>query len=153
MSAENPAFSLPDRKWVLKTTGGSDNRVSRRDCEKTLQSVKTIPSSSKKESPRISPESQSVVDYYARLDDVKENTSDPITTKTLDSPILRPVSEKSPILPARQKMSPEKTTGYGRGRLRRETAKPETGRVGPSSPAFGPKNINGPSLPRLSLAL
>ncbi len=73
--------------------------------------------------------------------------------KTGDSPILPPVREKSPILPAIQKMTLEKTTGYAYGHLRRKRPKPETGHVGLSNPTFGPKNINGPNLPRRSLAL
>ncbi len=51
---------------------------------------------------------------------MKENTDDPIVSKILDSPISRPVKDKSPVLPARQKTSLEKTTGYDSGVLRRE---------------------------------
>ncbi len=60
---------------------------------------------------------------YTNLVGTLRNASDPIVSKTLDSAIPRPVSPNSPILPTRQKTSPEKTTGYGHGRLRRESGK------------------------------
>ncbi len=40
--------------------------------------------------------------------------------KTTDSPVSRPVSWKSFIIPVGQKMSLEKPTGYGNEVLRRE---------------------------------
>ncbi len=80
-----------------------------------MQPVKLVYHLCKRESPRTSPDPKSVNDHCARLDGVKENTSDPIVSKLLDSPISRPVNENSPILPARQETTPGKTTGYGRG--------------------------------------
>ncbi len=55
-----------------------------------------------------------------RLDGLKENASNATVPKPGDSPITRPVRQKSPNLPARQKTSGEKTTGYACGHLRRE---------------------------------
>ncbi len=62
---------------------------------------------------------------YGHLDGLKENANDAPIPKVLDSPILRPVTPNLPILPARQEMTLEKTTGYGRGRLRRERPESE----------------------------
>ncbi len=57
----------------------------------------------------------------AHLVGPNENASDSLVSKILNSAGLRPKSGKSPVLPARRKTSLEKTTGYGRGVLRRET--------------------------------
>ncbi len=63
----------------------------------------------------------------ARPDGVKENAYDSTVPKTLDSPKSRPVSRDPPILPARQKTTLEKKTGYGRGDLGRERPESEPG--------------------------
>ena len=61
-----------------------------------------------------------------RGDDLRENASDPVVSRAQDSPVLRPVHGKSPILMPRQKTSLEKTTGYDYRILRRERGESET---------------------------
>ncbi len=82
------------------------------------------------ESPRTNPDPQSVSDYSARPDCVKENASDPITSEFPDSPILRPANEKSLRVPSRQRTTFKNPTGYGHGDLRREKHESEGPREG-----------------------
>ncbi len=58
-----------------------------------------------------------------RLVGLKENASDAILLKTVDSPITRPVSPESPIITPRLKTFLENDRGYDNGVSRRERGK------------------------------